>query len=101
MLLEPGDQRPRFAIREQINHTVPLEVDEDGAVPVTTTKGKVVDAQDARIVMLGERCRPDGAEQGIGTSRHSQMTEYPSACFAAEGESNEGECSFSRAVRRA
>jgi hypothetical protein len=40
MLLQPSHERFRLAVGEQINHTVPLEIDEDGAVPVSTTKGE-------------------------------------------------------------
>ena len=67
MLRQPGSHGLRLTIRQEIHDRMPLEIHEDGAIPVTTAEGKVIDAQDTRIVMLGEGCRSDGAEHGIWT----------------------------------
>lgn len=54
MMLQPRDESRGLAIREQINHTAALQIHQDGAVPVPAAEGEVVDAQDTRIVMLGQ-----------------------------------------------
>src|SRR5579871_1895925 len=53
VLLQPGHQGFRLTVRQEIDDAVPLEVDHDRAITVTTTEGEVVDAQNARRVVVG------------------------------------------------
>jgi hypothetical protein len=52
MPVQPGNECLGLTVREQIDHTVPLQIHQDGAIAVTTAKGEVIDAQDPRIGML-------------------------------------------------
>lgn len=47
-LAQPGDERVRGPVRQQIDDSAPLQVNQDGAVGMALTKREVVDPQDSR-----------------------------------------------------
>jgi hypothetical protein len=92
MLRQPRDERLELAIGEEIDDTVPLEVDQNAAVALAATAGEDVDAEDARIAMLSQRGSPNNAKQRVGTPRHCQAMQHASACFATQGKSDQLAC---------
>ena len=72
MLLEPGSQGFRRAIREQINRTMPLEIHKDRAVAPALALGPIIDAEHACRLGPGDGRAAEQADQVGGTCSHRQ-----------------------------
>jgi hypothetical protein len=64
VLAEPGGQRFRLPIRQQVHNLIALQIDQNGSVAMATTPSPIIDRKHPR-----RRCR---ALTGHGRSRHPQ-----------------------------
>ena len=88
VLPQPGRQGLGLAVRQEVEHAVPLEVDEDGPITMATTPGPVIDRQHPH----GWPRLRDGAgaprhpQQRIGADGHGQPHGEAGADLATGGE---------------
>jgi len=76
----------------KIDDPVPLEIDQDAAVAVTTPEGKVINAEDAWRGDGATDCSPDYPEDRIRAGSHLQSDQDPCSCLTTQCHSNEFEC---------
>ena len=84
--LEPSRQGLGLAVRQQVEHAVPLEVDEHGPVAMAASPGPIIDPEHAhgrprlrrRVVPA---CHP---QQRVGAGGHGQPRREPGAGLAAQ-----------------
>jgi hypothetical protein len=69
---QPGGQGRRRTVGEQIQHTVPLHVNQDGSIPTASTESEVIDTQDAHGPYGGERLAPEEPQQCADTRPQAQ-----------------------------
>jgi hypothetical protein len=88
VLPQPEARGLGLAIRQKIKHSVPLQVDQDAAVPMAAAPSPVIHAEYAwRRAGLWWRSLPAGqAEQRVGTDGNGQSRREPCAGLATEGE---------------
>jgi hypothetical protein len=89
MLRQPLSEGFRRPIRQQINPTVPLQIDQHGPVLPPATNGKVIDAQHARRLMLGEGSVPDDTEERVWARSHRERRKDSGASLTTEGKANQ------------
>src|SRR5918997_1520223 len=75
MVTEPGGERRRLAIGQDIDRAMPLQVDDQGAVALAFAEGKIVDADDRRWWWRWEVRTPLEAKQGGGTRGHAEVVD--------------------------
>lgn len=83
-LPQPAGQRGRSAVRQEINHPTPLQIDDDRAVAASTAFRPVIDADHARSSLVRQRQSVEQAQHGVGAGRHGQPGQQPRAGFAAQ-----------------
>ena len=77
-------------VRQQIERTPALQVDQERAVSTPLAKRPIINADDARGASCGQRQAANQAQHGIRTGRHTQIGQEASAGFAAEGDTDTG-----------
>jgi hypothetical protein len=62
----------RRTVRQQINDTVLLQIDQDGAVGAPFAQSPVIDAEHPRLSMRRQRYPMHQSQERVGTGRHGQ-----------------------------
>jgi hypothetical protein len=70
--LQPGRERVRLAIRQEVNDVTPLEIDEERAVTMATADTPVIDTHHPWRRSRWQRCPSDLAQQRIGAHQQPQ-----------------------------
>jgi hypothetical protein len=89
MLLQPGNHGLGLPIREEIDDTVPLEINQNRAIPMPAAEGEVIDTQDPWHGSAIDRGGPDGAQDRIRASPHPQPHQESCARFAPHDEADQ------------
>jgi len=85
MLDQPVLHRLGRAVREELHHLVPLEIDHDRPIGSTLAEGEVVDGKDSRCLARWDPESADLAHEGIPADRCSAMAQQASTRFSTEG----------------
>jgi hypothetical protein len=88
MGLEPGGDRARLAIRQQIDDLVVREIDQDGAVAVAFAVRSVVQPQNRRRRAGWCRCAQDQPQKRVRADRDGQAAGQACARLSTGCESN-------------
>jgi hypothetical protein len=70
---EPGGDAGRRAVRQEIDHPMRQEIDEDGAIAMPPPPGPLVDPDGLQGGNVGYRGRPHQPEEGGRTGRQPQL----------------------------
>ena len=84
MFLKPLGKRVRFSIREQVDRTVPLQVDEQRAIATAFLEGKVIYPQNAGRLDWGKYRFFEGSEEGVGTEQQTERAGNTGGGFPAD-----------------
>jgi hypothetical protein len=88
MVSQPGGERGRAAIEEQINHALTFEIHEDRPIGPPAPEREVVDAQHPRRGRVCEGDRTHVPDQSVPGSHDLQRAQEARAGAAAEGKRN-------------
>lgn len=86
MALEPGGERGRLPVGQEVDDRVALEIDQDGPVALAPAPGPVIHAQHARGRRLRDHGAVDEPQQGVRADRHGQAGSDTRAGLAAESQ---------------
>lgn len=89
VLTQPPGQGLGLPVRQEIDHRIALQVDQDGPVAATPAPCPVIDGKDARggrrlVVVASLACHP---QQRVRTDRHGQPLGQALAGLAAQRQS--------------
>lgn len=87
---EPGRQAGRFPVRQQVDGTAGLHVDEEGAVVAALAGGVLVDADHPRCGDLRFGQRVHQTQDGAPAGRHAENGGQPGSGPACQGETDHG-----------
>gem|GEM_PF-2751652 len=81
MAPEPGSQRGSGPVGEQVDNTVRLHINQEGAVGASFTPGPVIHAQHPGRSGRRQRGAVHQSQERVGTRRHGQGPQQPGAGF--------------------
>jgi len=81
---EPVGQRRGAPVRQQVDHAMPLQVDENGPIGSALAAGPVVDAEHARSRASRQGQAADQAQNCVATRRHADLRQHARARLAAK-----------------
>ena len=88
MLGEPCRDAGGRAVRQQVDDTMCRQIDEDGAIAMTSPPGPLVYPNDLEGWGVGHRGCPHQPEQGRWTGRELQAGREPGPCLPAQRHAN-------------
>src|ERR1035437_1655257 len=84
MQLQPSSQAVGGTVRQQVNGSVRLQIDQDGPITLTFAPGPIVDAHRPRTSHLHGWSYLQSPKNGIGAGCHTESLQKPSPCLAAQ-----------------
>lgn len=87
---EPAGQRGRRSIREEVDHAVPIEVDNDRAITAALPDRPIADADPERTRRVGHRDAGGDLQHGRAARRHVEVREESCAACTAAGDADPG-----------
>src|SRR5215471_5409346 len=83
VLSEPGSQRFRLPIRQEVDHLVAFQIDQNRSIAMATAPSPVVDGKHTRRRrrLLAACCRSCHTQQRIGAERHRDPGCHSRPCF--------------------
>jgi hypothetical protein len=85
MRTQPADDGVGFPIRQGLDRTMRLEIDQQRAVAVAFFPGEIVQAQYVRGLARGNSCVADEPKEGIAAGGHREALRQLHARFASDG----------------
>lgn len=83
MSFQPCGNGVSLAVGQQVDRTIALKIDQNGAVTLAAAPRPVVDADDARCWDRRHRLRPDQTQQRVAADRHGEPGGQPGAGIPA------------------